>query len=117
MKKLSAIGTFVLLALPAVAFAQASGDPIGKLIQQIGGWTAALIPILVGVAVVAFFWGLVRYIWGGGEEGKVEGRKIMIAGISALFVMIAIWGIIKLVQDTLGVDNVTTATPPNVKGL
>jgi hypothetical protein len=76
-----------------------------------------LIPLLIAMALVAFFWGLVRYVWGGGEEGHKEGRNIMIAGITALFVMVSVWGIIRLVQNTLGVGSGGSLPPPTVQGI
>lgn len=77
-----------------------------------------LVPLLILAALVAFFIGLVRYVWGGGgEEAHKKGRSIMIAGITALFVMVSIWGIIRLIQNTLQVDSGGALTPPTVQGV
>jgi hypothetical protein len=107
MKKL-ALST-ALFALPMVAFAQTPTNLLG-LINLAGTVLNALIPILIAVALIAFFWGLVVYIWKHGEEG----RQIMVAGIVGLFIMVSIWGIIRLVQNTLGVGNSTAIPVPQV---
>jgi hypothetical protein len=72
-----------------------------------------LIPILIALALVAFFWGLVRYVWSGGEF-KEGGRNIMIAGLVALFVMVSVWGIIRLAQNTLGIGSGGALPAPSV---
>ena len=57
-----------------------------------------LIPVLIALALVVFFWGLVKYI----QSGKAKGGKdIMIAGLVGLFIMVSVWGIIKVAQNTL----------------
>ncbi|MDZ4226471.1 MAG: hypothetical protein U1C66_03195 [Patescibacteria group bacterium] len=70
------------------------------------------IPILIGVALLFFFWGLVQYIRkpGGGEEkGGADGKKIMIAGLVGLFIMVSVWGIIRLGQQVLRLENESQA--------
>lgn len=104
MKKLAYIAPFAALVLPMVAFAQNTVQPsyITSVINLIGTVLNALIPILIAAALVAFFWGLVKYVWGGGEN-RDAGWNIMIAGLIALFVMVSVWGIIRVAQNTLGV--------------
>ncbi len=88
------------------------------LIHLAGQIVQSLIPLLIAVALVAFFWGLVRYVFSGGGENHAEGRSVMIAGLVALFVMVSVWGIIRLAQNTLlsGVSGGSIA-PPTVQGL
>ncbi len=80
--------------------------PVKNLIHSIGEITSALIPILIGVALIVFFWGLIKYILGSGsEEAKKAGKGIMIAGLVSLFVMVSVYGIIRLAQNALGIDS------------
>lgn len=65
--------------------------------------------LLVGIAVLAFFWGIVKFIGHAGDENKQkEGKNIMVWGIVGLFVMLSTWGIIKVLQSELGITGVTT---------
>jgi hypothetical protein len=48
----------------------------------------------------------------GGKGGK--GKEIMIAGLLGLFVMVSIWGLIRLLQNTLGVSGAVPVTIPQV---
>lgn len=83
-----------------LAFAQTNTSGIEGLIISAGRILNELIPILIALALVIFFWGLIQYIRSSGE-GHGTGRNIMIAGIVSLFIMVSIWGIIRLLQNTL----------------
>ncbi|MEI7720017.1 MAG: hypothetical protein WCI89_02310 [bacterium] len=104
MKKIALIASS-LFALPFVAFA-APLENIIALIQQIAVIINYLIPILVGLALVYFFWGLVSYIR---HPDIKAGKDTMIAGIISLFIMISIWGIVIFAQQALGIN--ATPTP------
>ena len=117
MKKIS-IGLSVgLFVFPLFAFA-ANLDNVKNLVGAFGDIVDSLIPILIALALVVFFWGLVKYVWsGGGEEAKKTGKSIMIAGLVSLFVMVSVWGIITLAQNALGVagTSVDIPCPPGEK--
>lgn len=57
-----------------------------------------LIPVLIGLAVLGFFWGVFQY--GFTVEKMEEGRKIMVWGILAIFIMVSIWGILRMLALT-----------------
>ena len=101
MKKYRNILIATILFAPSIALAQLTG--VKDLIKAIGGLINPLIGILVGVALLVFFWGLVRFIFhvGGDEKAVEEGKRIMTWGLIAFFVMISVWGIIAFVQGEL----------------
>jgi hypothetical protein len=103
-----------LFALPLVAFAQTPSN-LTTLISFAGDILNRIIPLLIAAAVIAFFYGLVRYIFKGGDaKGQAEGRKIMIAGLLGLFVMVSFWGLIRLMQNTIGVSGAVPVPIPQV---
>lgn len=75
-----------------------NGVYIDSIITSVAGWIDALVPLLIGLAVVAFFWGLVRYIWGG-AEAKAASISMMVWGLIAIAIMVSIWGLVALLQD------------------
>lgn len=109
MKKLI-IGA--LITLPSVTFAQLAG--VQSLATSFGALITTLIPIVMGLAVLVFFWGLVKYISSTSDEAsKLDGKNLMIWGMIALFVMVALWGILGWFQEQLGLTGaITTTTPP-----
>ncbi len=110
MKKLTF--TVALFALPLVASAQTL-QPLMTLMGAIGRLVAMLIPILITVALIVFFFGLIKYIRSSGK-GHAEGKNIMIAGLVSLFVMVSVWGIISLAQSALGVPANAPVQSPGV---
>ncbi len=103
-----------LFALPLVAAAQTPSN-ITTLIAFFGDTINRLIPVVIALAVLTFFWGLVQYIFAaGGGKAKKRGQEIMVAGLLGLFVMVSIWGLIRLLQNTLGVDSAVPVALPQV---
>ena len=109
MKK---IITGALFLSPMLAFA-ALGQ-INTLVEDITDIVDLLVPLLITLAVVMFFWGLVKYIANASDEAaKGEGKTLMIWGMIALFVMVALWGILGWFQSQLGLTGtVITSAPP-----
>ena len=113
MKKL----VLAALALtPALAFAQ---NPdlrgIEALVLDIGAIVDAAIPIVFGILVIAFLWGLVRFVFAAGSEvDKEKGKNLMIYSILALFVAASIWGIVRWIGGILDVDSTTSIPAPKV---
>lgn len=107
MNTKKALIVFVLLALPLVASAQAL-QPLHNLVSSLSQLVARLVPLLIGLAVVAFMWGLVMYLFKRSEDWK----KVMLWSLLALFVMVSFWGIITLAQSALGINpNVQPPVP------
>jgi len=115
MKKSLAASSALLLALPLAASAQ-SLQPLANLIGAIGRLVGALVPILITMALVAFFWGLVKYLWGtkGSKEEAANAKNLMIWGLVSLFVMVSVWGIVRLAQDALGIQQNADVRSPRV---
>lgn len=60
-----------------------------------------VIVLLIGLAMLYFIWGLVQFIGNAGnEEARTTGKQHMIWGIIALFVIVAIWGLVGVIQQT-----------------
>ncbi|HWC58039.1 MAG TPA: pilin [Candidatus Paceibacterota bacterium] len=66
---------------------------------------AAIIPLIFAAALVFFLWGVFRFIATSDSTKKEEGKKFIIAGLIGLFVMTSLWGIIKILGTTLGVQS------------
>ena len=62
-----------------------------------------LVPIIFGLSMVYFFWGVAQFILkdAGNDKTREEGKKKMIWGIVALFVFISIYGILNFIGSTL----------------
>jgi hypothetical protein len=116
--KRSVIAVAALAFLPMLSFAQNDAPSLGNietLVESIGRIVNLLTPILIGLALLAFFWGLIKYIFSEGDDGKKDGKKLMIWGIIAIFIMVSIVGIIRFIGNAFGVDQGGALPVPGVQ--
>jgi len=109
MKKFIISG--LALAFPLMAAAATIEDIIGT----IRGIVDTIVPLFMVIAVAVFLWGIVKYITSAGDEEKAKAaRGYIIYGLIGLFVMVAFWGIIRVVASTFGVQEGGTVTLPTI---
>ncbi len=114
MKKLVHGLTIAAAFAPLFVFAQGLGN-LKTLLTAIGDLVKAATPIVIGLALLVFFWGLIKYIFSSGdEEGRKAARGYMIGGVIALFVMVSIFGLIKFIGSAVGVGQDTSIPIPGV---
>lgn len=118
MKKLSVFVFVAGFLTPIISFAQ-DGTALEGLASSFGGIIATLLPIVVALGLLAFFWGLVKFIFSAGDESaKDAGKRIMVWGLIALFVMVSVWGLVTFMQESLGIDaDIELDSVPTVPGL
>ena len=76
------------------------------------GILAPLIPLIIGLAVIVFLWGVLRFIVAAGDVKKrEEGRNFIIWGLIGITIMLSIWGLVKILTDTLNLDDTKPAIP------
>lgn len=109
---------FLVLVSAVPVFAQAP-DGFGSItcdapitdLESLLGWGSCMIgrfiiPLLFTVALVAFIWGVLRYLMNAADsKERAEGRNFMIWGIIALFVMLSVWGLTSVLSNTFNLDN------------
>ncbi len=65
----------------------------------------ALIPLIFALAFLFFLWGVFKFMRASDVKAKQEGQKIIWLGLIGLFVMVSVWGIIKILGTTLGIES------------
>ena len=116
MKNLRRIIITSLLIAPGIAAAQLDG--ISTIIARIGEIVQQLTIIVAGIAVLVFFWGLVKFISKAGDEtAHEEGKRLMIWGILALFIMVSIWGIIYFIANEIDPEISPGSQAPDIINL
>lgn len=103
-----AMGTVFLPAL-------LSAQTLLQTLALVNTFLNALIGLFITLAIVAFFWGLIKYLVNMGSENAKEGIQIMLWGIIAIFVMVSIWGIIRLLQATFRVTSTDPVIPKGIQ--
>ena len=72
-----------------------------------------LVPILIGLAVIVFAWGLFNYLKSGmGDTAQLKGAKsLMFWGVIMIFAMLSVWGIVLVLQNVFFGDSVPMDAP------
>jgi fumarate reductase subunit D len=116
MKNLIKVSAVASLFAPLLALAQTQtvvGGNLGALISVAAGWVNTLAPVAFVLILLAFFYGLAKFVLNAGnEEKKAEGKQMMIYGVAAVFVAAAIWGIVYFIGGIFGINPGVTVTNP-----
>lgn len=101
MKKVLAFSlSAVTLVIPVIALAQVETTLKGLAYQIVKILNVAT-ATLVAAAFVAFMFGAAYNLIKAGERGSAALREFLVWGVITLFVMVSIWGILALLQNTL----------------
>lgn len=125
-KFLISAGAIAGVAMPLLAFAQAVQDqcvgPTGQnagtlnyILCKISFFISSIIPILITLGVIYFIWGVIQYAIASDEEAKTRGRDMMIYGLIALLVIVSIWGLVAILQNTFGIQGTATINIPCIE--
>ncbi len=108
----------LLLLAPYPVFAAVTSYDLFSILGILWGLVRMATPIVVALALLAFFWGLAmytgfptHYTGEGDHKRKTEGRTIMLWGIITLFIVFSIGGIIAALQSTFRLQNQSISPP------
>lgn len=95
------------MSLVNLAYA-ATGQSVCGLIFKINqAIINPIIGIIFALAVILFFYGVVKFLfYSENDDKRQEGRSHMIWGVIGMFIMVSVFGIIRLILDTLGVGGI-----------
>lgn len=109
MKKTFLLLVSIILPLSVLAAGPTLNDIIIALRTKV---LTPLVAVLLTLALLAFFWGMIKYIKSlGSEKDKKDGKELMVWGIVALFVMVSVWGLVGLITGTLGFTDTNRQAP------
>ena len=114
---LSTLVVSVLVLAPLLTFAQSPDiSYIGNLFAWIDQLVFVAIPLLLGLAVLLFIWGVIKYfIYGADDESsRTTGRAYMLYALIGLVAVVAVWGLVNLMLQLLGIG--TDAAPAPAAG-
>ncbi len=101
MKKIIQIFSFLIptvIATPAFAISTTFKELVDNVF--IDGLIKPIVPLLIGLAVVVFIYGVFTTMLSEGGDKKEDGKKYMLWGIVGIFVMVSVWGLVAILQST-----------------
>lgn len=110
MKKL--LASISLSVLPVVAFA-AEGD-VYTILGTLQGIVNAIIPFIIGLAVLVFIYGVFNFVTSAGdEEARAGAKQLIIWGVIGIFVMVSVWGLVNILVQTFGISDTPASAVQN----
>ncbi len=96
---------YTLLFLPRLIYAAEAVKPktfsdlVGVFVDLIG----MLIILVFALTFIAVVWGVIKgwIIHGTEADGVQEGKNVVVVGVVALVIMVSIWGILRLLQNSI----------------
>jgi heme/copper-type cytochrome/quinol oxidase subunit 2 len=89
-----------VLGPPAPSRNNTLADYIGNVLIPL---VDLLFPIIASLIILAFVWGMVKFIAAAGDEKAIEsGKKLMIWGVVIFFILVTFWAIVLFIQDAFG---------------
>lgn len=95
----------VLIFLPAISFAQLG--TIDTFFNKIIGFiNNILIPLIFGLALLVFIYGVYKYfiLGGSNEEEQKKGKQLVLWAVIGFVLMVSIWGIVNIIAGGLFPD-------------
>lgn len=103
MSRTAAVALSTLLVLPLIASAQVPGQ--GFLDVIINVFINPIVALIFSLGMLVFFWGLVQFMWKADSATAWEtGGKHIMYGLAGMLIMVAVWGVIAMVTNTLGLQ-------------
>lgn len=93
-KSIIKLSFLFFLLFPAVTLAQVGG--LSSVLITLISIINRAIPVMLGIGLIVFFIGILRYSFSSNETVRSESRGLMVYGIVALFVMVSVWGLVNL---------------------
>lgn len=106
-KKLILISSLFLVA--STGFAD---DGISGFIATLNSLFSQFYSLIFVIIGVAFAWGVLQYIFGDKDKEKL--KNALIWPVIALIILMSVWGIVKIVQQTLGVEGEQQISAPKL---
>jgi len=99
--------TSTIFVFPLITNAQVSGcaqKNLACIISIIIGYFNHILFLLIGLAVVLFVWNVIKY-YIRADADRAEAGKYVMYSLIGFFVMLSLWGLVNILQNTFGLRN------------
>lgn len=86
-------------------------EGVPGIVSCIIGFFNYAVYLIMAFSVLYIVWGAFKLMK---EDGREEGKNIVLYGIIGLFVMVSIWGLVNILDRTFGLSGGQAITPPQL---
>ena len=118
MKKYKYILTGLSIFSPLIALAQfGSGKTLSTLIASIAGYLNQILALLMGFAVVAFVWYIIKYFIRSNEGDRTEAAQYVMWSLIGFFIILSLWGLVNILISTFDLGTGSPGSWVSLKNL
>lgn len=77
---------------------------ITGLLVIISGILNTVLPILILAIVIYIIVGIIKYATADSSDKQNEGRRYALNGVIVLFVIVSLWGLVAILNNTFGIN-------------
>lgn len=89
----------IVTAPSGVAFAAITD--FSSLVNTLLWYIQLLVPFILALTLLVFLWGIFKLVFSNDSDKAIEeGKKFMTWGIVSLFVMVSVWGLVRVLTKT-----------------
>ncbi|HEY9583710.1 MAG TPA: pilin [Candidatus Paceibacterota bacterium] len=106
MKKIiSKVGVIAIVVIPIISFAQTRD--LGDVVLLVVRYFNYAIYLILGLALLMFVWNVFKYFIKGGEDvtARKEANLYVMWSIIGFFVILSIWGLVRILTNTFRLDS------------
>jgi len=115
LKKIQYISIAAVALLPVSAFAQTK--TLTTLAASIAGYMNQILALLVGFAVVAFVYFIIRYFIQSGKTDRAEAGKYVMWSMVGFFLVVSMWGVVNILISTFDLGTSSPSSWTSLKSL
>ena len=111
----------IAIAIPLIASAAATADDIiTPIANNVLRLVRVLVLIVFVLAIVAFGWGIVQFIFAGGDPSAIgKAKSFLLWGLIGMAVLASLFGLITYIQSYFGIEGGVGTTinlnPPKIQ--
>lgn len=107
----------VLVTAPSVVYGAEDIKNLRDLVNVLIGFINSLVPLFLGVAFLAFIWGVIVYLWSANPQKLKEARGYLVFGIISFTVMLSVWGLALMLKGLFFPNANTPLGPTQFEGV
>lgn len=90
----------LLITFPLPTAAAGYAYDFSSLVAMFIGMIKTLVPLVVGLTLLYFIWGIFQLVLSNSEDSRKEAVGVITYGIVSLFVMVSVWGLVSILTST-----------------
>lgn len=96
--KIEVLAALAAVSTPVAASAASFRTFVDGTVVSLGD---SMVNVLYTLIFLVFLYGIFKFFFTGGEQGREKGKKFIFSGLIGIVVLFSVWGLVRLFINTL----------------